>query len=187
MHCQLLKNFSWSNQRYYYIAPFFLSFFLSYFSFFLLSFSRAGSGAVWKTSWPSWVPVPNKPMVYVDVKQHDSDHLLLEWPRRCSGACAVYLMPEWPAVDPLRDVASGSCLMIESSGPEVAVLDFPVPKRWSLSVDELFFFSVPFDQKLHRPISLGSPANIGLTSQCSSIQAPWTSSFSSVSWVHWSQ
>ena len=28
------------------------------------------SGAVWKLRWPSWAPVPNKPMVSVDVKQH---------------------------------------------------------------------------------------------------------------------
>ena len=28
------------------------------------------SGAVWKSRWPSWAPVPNKPTVYVDVKQH---------------------------------------------------------------------------------------------------------------------
>ena len=28
------------------------------------------SGAVWKSRWPSWAPVPNKPTVSVDVKQH---------------------------------------------------------------------------------------------------------------------
>ena len=28
------------------------------------------SGAVWKWRWPSWAPVPNKPTVSVDVKQH---------------------------------------------------------------------------------------------------------------------
>ena len=28
------------------------------------------SGAVRKSRWPSWAPVPNKPMVSVDVKQH---------------------------------------------------------------------------------------------------------------------
>ena len=28
------------------------------------------SGAVWKSRWPFWVPVPNKPTVSVDVKQH---------------------------------------------------------------------------------------------------------------------
>ena len=28
------------------------------------------SGAVWKSRWTSWAPVPNKPMVSVDVKQH---------------------------------------------------------------------------------------------------------------------
>ena len=28
------------------------------------------SRAVWKSRWPSWAPVPNKPTVSVDVKQH---------------------------------------------------------------------------------------------------------------------
>ena len=28
------------------------------------------SGAVWKSRWPSWAPVPSKPTVSVDVKQH---------------------------------------------------------------------------------------------------------------------
>ena len=28
------------------------------------------SGAVWKSRWPSWAPVPNKPTVSVDVTQH---------------------------------------------------------------------------------------------------------------------
>ena len=28
------------------------------------------SGAVSKSRWPSWAPVPNKPTVSVDVKQH---------------------------------------------------------------------------------------------------------------------
>ena len=32
------------------------------------------SGAVWKSKWPSWVPVPNKPTVSVDVKQHFSNN-----------------------------------------------------------------------------------------------------------------
>ena len=30
------------------------------------------SGAVWKSRWPSWAPVPNKPTVSVDVKQHST-------------------------------------------------------------------------------------------------------------------
>ena len=28
-----------------------------------------GSGAVWKSRWTSWAPIPDKPMVSVDVKQ----------------------------------------------------------------------------------------------------------------------
>ena len=34
------------------------------------SLSSQSSGAVWKSRWPSWAPVPNKPTVSVDVKQH---------------------------------------------------------------------------------------------------------------------
>ena len=30
------------------------------------------SGAVWKSRWPSWAPVPNKPTVSVDVKQYSA-------------------------------------------------------------------------------------------------------------------
>ena len=30
------------------------------------------SGAVSKSRWPSWAPVPNKPTVSVDVKQHST-------------------------------------------------------------------------------------------------------------------
>ena len=35
------------------------------------------SGAVWKSRWPSWAPVPNKPTVSVDVKQHSTNN---QWP-----------------------------------------------------------------------------------------------------------
>ena len=31
------------------------------------------SGVVWKSRWPSWAPVPNKPTVSVDVKQHSTN------------------------------------------------------------------------------------------------------------------
>ena len=34
------------------------------------------SGAVWKSKWPSWAPVPNKLTVSVDVKQHFSNNNL---------------------------------------------------------------------------------------------------------------
>ena len=60
-------------------------------------------------------------MVYVDVKQHStiycwSDRGVQAPVRQCRlpQSCRT----EWPAVGPLRDVASGSCLMIQSSGPE---------------------------------------------------------------------
>ena len=29
-------------------------------------------GAVWKSRWPSWASVPNKPPVFVDIKQHST-------------------------------------------------------------------------------------------------------------------
>ena len=34
--------------------------------------SNQSSGAVWKSRWPSWAPVPNKPKVSVDVTQNTS-------------------------------------------------------------------------------------------------------------------
>ena len=37
---------------------------------YLSRLKRQSSGAVWKSRWPSWVPVPNKPTVSVDIKQH---------------------------------------------------------------------------------------------------------------------
>ena len=37
--------------------------------------SCQSSGAVWKSRWPSWVPVPNKPTVSVDVKRHSTNNL----------------------------------------------------------------------------------------------------------------
>ena len=36
---------------------------------------RQCSGAVWKSRWPSWAPVPNKPTVSVDVKQHSTNNV----------------------------------------------------------------------------------------------------------------
>ena len=36
---------------------------------------RQSSGAVWKSKWPSWAPVPNKPTVSVDVKQHFNNNI----------------------------------------------------------------------------------------------------------------
>ena len=37
------------------------------------SFRIQSSGAVWKSRWPSWAPVSNKPTVFVDVKQHSTN------------------------------------------------------------------------------------------------------------------
>ena len=36
----------------------------------LRGYVRQSSGGVWKSRWTSWAPVPNKPTVSVDVKQH---------------------------------------------------------------------------------------------------------------------
>ena len=38
---------------------------------------RQSLGAVWKSRWPSWAPVPNKPTVSVDVKQRSANPV--EW------------------------------------------------------------------------------------------------------------
>ena len=35
-----------------------------------MSAELQSSGALWKSRWTSWAPVPNKPTVFVDVKQH---------------------------------------------------------------------------------------------------------------------
>ena len=51
------------------------------------SVAKQSSGAVWKSRWPSWVPVPNKPTVSADVKQRfnqsrkafTADRVLLTW------------------------------------------------------------------------------------------------------------
>ena len=53
--------------------------------------SDQSSGAVWESRWPSWAPVPNKPTVSVDVKQHLTayrpkgtwTYLPIQWPERC--------------------------------------------------------------------------------------------------------
>ena len=37
------------------------------------SFWTHRSGAVWKSRWPPWAPVPNKPTVSVDVKQYSTN------------------------------------------------------------------------------------------------------------------
>ena len=54
--------------------------------------SDQSSGAVWESRWPSWAPVPNKPTVSVDVKQHLTTayrpkgtwtYVPIQWPERC--------------------------------------------------------------------------------------------------------
>ena len=43
------------------------------------------SGAVWKSRWTSWAPVPNKPTVSVDVKQHFNNNNNICLNEFCSG------------------------------------------------------------------------------------------------------
>ena len=35
--------------------------------------TKQNSGAVWKSRWPSWAPLPNNPTVSVDVKHHSTN------------------------------------------------------------------------------------------------------------------
>ena len=62
---------------------------------FCLSCLRQSSGAVWKSRWPSWAPVPDKLTVSVDVKQHFNQSCL-RWkvvvPNTCFGA---YTRKDW--------------------------------------------------------------------------------------------
>ena len=66
---------------------------------------RQSSGAVWKSRWTSWAPVPNKPAVSVDVKQHFNNirmrrlvlticcrnclHMNTLWVTRCVQLCVA--------------------------------------------------------------------------------------------------
>ena len=49
---------------------------------FILLLTWQSSEAVWKSRWPSWAPVPNKPTVSVDVKQHFNQSTMLTWHRK---------------------------------------------------------------------------------------------------------
>ena len=51
------------------------------------------SRTVWKLRWPSWAPIPNKPMVSVDVKQHFNNKGSLAWDLN-SGCKRHTLMPK---------------------------------------------------------------------------------------------
>ena len=78
------------------------------------------SEAVWKSRWTSWAPVPNKPTVSVDLKQHSTNcleegvrdehlHIILFWPSATerpffiilcafgslSVVCFGFLYPRW--------------------------------------------------------------------------------------------
>ena len=59
------------------------------------------SGAVWKSRWPSWAPVPNKPTVSVDVKQHFNINQVTQ----TSGAVWKSRWPSWAPV-PNKHVVS---------------------------------------------------------------------------------
>ena len=48
------------------------------------------SRAVWKSRWPSWAPIPNKPTVSVDVKQHSTNHLFVHTEEGVYYACSSH-------------------------------------------------------------------------------------------------
>ena len=47
------------------------------------------SGGVWKSRWTSWAPVPNKPTVSVDVKQHFNNNKALQTTTRFEVTTAL--------------------------------------------------------------------------------------------------
>ena len=53
-----------------------------------LSCRYQSSGGVWKSRWTSWAPVPNKPTVSVDVKQHFNNICLYVSQSVCLSLCA---------------------------------------------------------------------------------------------------
>ena len=68
-----------------------------------------GSGAaVWKWRWPSWAPVPNKPTVFVDVKQHFNNNINCAKGTSSGGVCVpcIYSHTRWelPKVTPVFPV-----------------------------------------------------------------------------------
>ena len=71
------------------------------------------SGAVWKSMrWPSWAPVPNKPTVSVDVKQHFNQQQR-DWAaglRRGGSRSGVRVLLELPNVIPVRTAWMLRCL-----------------------------------------------------------------------------
>ena len=69
----------------------------SFFYFFFIFLQS--SGAVWKSRWTSWAPVPNKPMVSMDVKQHFSFKLHFRYyPFMKKGTTCSKLTELWGCV-----------------------------------------------------------------------------------------
>ena len=97
------------------------------------------SGAVWKSKWQSWAPVPNKPTVSVDVKQHFnneikslSSQLVGFWPggvrawslivyNNCSVVCGP-VSNRWINVQPFHC----TILHMFPSGPCRTCVDFVI-------------------------------------------------------------
>jgi len=44
----------------------------------LTEIESQSSGGVWKSRWTSWAPIPSKPTVSVDVKQHFNNNNEIE-------------------------------------------------------------------------------------------------------------
>ena len=67
------------------------------------------SGAVWKSRWPSWAPVPNKPTVSVDVKQHFNNNKPCQ--QRTVHRCLCYVKPAATrAAPPCRILIADMCM-----------------------------------------------------------------------------
>jgi len=54
---------------------------------------QQSSGGVWKSRWPSWAPVPNKPTVSVDVKQRSTNKKYINSTRGISSISIQLIMP----------------------------------------------------------------------------------------------
>ena len=79
------------------------------------------SGAVWKSRWPSWAPVPNKPTVSVDVKQHSTSQPSWDYHDDPLGRWGLFLNAyrcPTPNIDLFTHTSTSKCLL-------------PAPLTWS--------------------------------------------------------
>ena len=96
------------------------------------------SADVWKSRWPSWAPVPNKPTVSLDVKQHSTNstkfyvrravrasrpghvRIICSGRRRCaSGRFGMMMMMKW-------------CIMSSDVSWHIRDKLWPMPKHGSV-------------------------------------------------------